>query len=674
MNKNEEKAVVLGKARFIDFAEYEKWCLTDEAEEFFSVANLWSNCLYALQGKVQGIDFDNLFNVVKPDSWHKNNFGEFSRTKYYLEPLKKCLEYMGLFPESDLTFKLIYEHEDKIDVIAFGSKQFIVPKWAITKEYLEDYSNIALSEIRTAKSLEGANTGIIPVNSALSVLSQSDVKGEIDETNSAKSVLQTEMDDIKNAKTEELAELQAEIEKKVAELEAKKQDLLAKLQEKENELNAKMEKLQQELYMLETEIYSIRCFMGEVVDFIKLRSGDNAPADAPITLFQKMRFLDEELGKLVSVYDFNFDNISLFEKLLQARDNILDVFCPNDKCVSLVRISKTNSYYAYDKISDMLKEYEFYHGKTIGILIRNGENLYIGWTDDEKISISDDNMFFTPEIKTVNEEDGNKNKSTSVGEMVSRYFIFSILQGALQNNKMFTLPDGVKADFTRPSEYIIYSVADTWLTDNRYGTFDEMIKKCNSIIKTGDYILALEFNSDKNGERGHSYWRNLTRDVSMHDRGIYQIRLVEENTDTYRFDDLKYYISLAKSNWDYVYRDGDWRDRKREARALFRVFTDEFINLTYMNSTWLKYVITTQNLGSSRYRLSKFAETVRYLNDALKFVKEREIEEAKYLSQYVEITDDMWVALSEWKLAKGVRVINDYQAKRFAKFIKNKGE
>lgn len=672
MNKNEEKAVVLGKARFIDFAKYEKWCLTDEAEEFFSVANLWSNCLYALQGKVQGINFSDLFDVVKPDAWYKNGSGKLRREEYYLKPLKKCVEYMELFPEADLSFKLIYENEDKIDIIAFGSKQFIVPKWAITKEYLEDYSNIALSDIRKTKSLEDANTGIIPVGSALSVLSQSDVKGKIDKANSEKSVLQTEMDDIKNAKTDELAVLQAEIEKKVAELEAKKQDLLAKLQEKENELNAKMEKLQQELFMLETEIYSIRCFMGEVVDFIKLRSGDNAPADAPITLFQKMRFLDEELGKLVSVYDFDFDNITLFEKLLQTRDDILDVFCPNDKCVSLVRISKTDSYYAYDEISEMLKEYEVYHGKTIGILIRNGENLYIGWTDDEKISINDDNMFFTPETKTVNEEDGTEKKNTSVGEMVSRYFIFSILQGALQNNKMFTLPDGVTADFTRPSEYIIYSVADTWLTDNRYGTFADMIEKCNSVIKAGDYILALEWNHDKNGERGHSDWRNLTRDVSMYDRGIYQIRLVEENTSKYRSDDWKYYISLSKNNWDYVYRNGDWRERKREARALFRVYTDEFINLTYMNSTWLKYVITTQNLGG-RHRLSHFAETVRYLNDALKFVKERETEEAKYLSQYVEITDDMWVALSEWKLSKGVRVINDYQAKRFAKFINNRG-
>ena len=91
-----------------------------------------------------------------------------------------------------------------------------------------------------------------------------------------------------------------------------------------------------------------------------------------------------------------------------------------------------------------------------------------------------------------------------------------------------------------------------------------------------------------------------------------------------------------------------------------------------MNSTWLKYVITTKNLGTKKYRLSNFAEAIRYLNDALKFIKEREKEEAEYIGQYVDnITEDTWVLLTEFKLEKNVRNINDYQAKRFAKWLAN---
>ncbi len=674
MSRKDEKRVapkILGKAIFVDFNSYAEWCLTDEADEFFSIKNMWTGCMGELQGKVPSIEFGKVHDMVKPNEWKKKNFNQIARVDTYLEPLKKCIEYIEMFSSEDapLKFDLVYEHEDKFDIIAYGNYQFIVPKWAITKEHLVDYTGVALSELR-AKALTGDKTGLVPVGSQLATMSQLAVRDQISEAEALQLAYDAEKDDIENARVKGLDELQREIEEKQAELEARKQALLETFYKKQALLEEKMKQLKTELYVLESEIYSIRCFLGEVVDFIQLRKGNPAPVDAPITLFQKMRFLDDELGKLVSVYDFDFNDVKLFEKLLQTRDDILDVFCPNDKCVSLVRVSKTGTYFGYDDVGELLKEYEVYHGLRIGILIRNGENLYMGWTDEGKINIPDD-MFYAPGAKVVNSEDAGE--TTSIEEAVSRYFIFSILQGALQNKQMLTLPEGVKADFSRPSEYIIYSVADTWLCDNRYGTFDEMIKKCNSRITAGDNVLCLEWNSDKDGYRGHSDYRNLTQGLSVKDRGIYPIRLIEENTNTYRSSDYKYFVSLKKNTDDeYVWKGYDLLPRQRDAYALFRIYEDEFINLTYMNSTWLKYVITTKNLGDERRRLGKFAEAIRYLNDALKFIKEREKEEAEYISKYVDrITEDTWVLLTEFKLEKRVRNINDYQAKRFAKWLIN---
>lgn len=669
MVNNNEKAIVIGKAAFINFPEFEKWCDTEEADEFFSIKNIWTDCLYHLQGEIQGVCVSKLTEYVD----RKYDY----RTNKYLLPIKRCWEYINRFssPEKPLSFNLLYEH-DKFDIIAFGNMQALIPVGFLKKTLYKDYSDFSLSDIRQ-QTLAGNETALISADSHLFVMSHNDMQKQISETASAKNSLEEAMDDVKNARVEGLSELQQEIDKKVAELEERKARLLDELRRKEAELNAKVEQLNNELFMLESEIYSIRCFMGEVVDFIKLKSGAAAPVDAPITLFQKMRFLDEELGKLVSLYDFDFGKAKLFEELLQKRDDIVEVFCPNDKCVSLVRVSKTNIHYGYD-FDDMLNEYEVYHGRTIGILIRNGENLYIGWTDEEKINIPD-NMFYTPESKVVSEEDAAKTKTTSVKEMVSRYFIFSILQGALCNDKLLALPDSVKASFTRPSEYIIYSAADTWLCDNKYGTFMDIVDKCNSRIGVGDFVLSLQYLSDGNynsSYRSFEYDRDYndshrTHDVSMGDGKIYKITLVEENEDAqFSWNRCKYFISLEKSNYDHIYRNGHYYDRKRLAYARFRVYDDEFINLTYMNSTWLKYVITTQNLGGGRSRLSNFAETVRYLNKALAFVKKREATEREFLSVYVkDITDETWVALSEWKLATGVRKINDYQAKRFARSL-----
>lgn len=52
-------------------------------------------------------------------------------------------------------------------------------------------------------------------------------------------------------------------------------------------------------------------------------------------------------------------------------------------------------------VSNVLDTYKKFHGKQIGILIRNGENLYVGWTDEEKVRIKDENVYLKPETRKI---------------------------------------------------------------------------------------------------------------------------------------------------------------------------------------------------------------------------------------------------------------------------------
>ena len=383
--------------------------------------------------------------------------------------------------------------------------------------------------------------------------------------------------------------------------------------------------------------------------------------------------MDEELGKAISFYDFDFRDAKIFENLLKTRSDAVDLFCPTEKCVSLIRVSKTNKHFGYynTPYGSMLLDYEVYHGKKIGIIVRNGDNLYLGWTDEGKINIPDD-MFFTPSVKEVSEEEAKEFKPTPIKEAVSRYFVFAILQGLLEKKNILTLPEGVKVRFPQASQYVVCVTADTWLSDNRYGSFSDIIEKVNSKISVGDHILALESLNDGRYNPGgwggcgrYEYERDRnfsrrTRDVHFADGHIYKINLVED-------DDC--YVSLKKNGLDYVYRNGDFRERKRDAYANFLVYKDEFINLTYMNSVWLEYVITTRKLGKAG-RMGNYAEVIRYLNKALEFVRKREITEKSLIEKYypkLDKIEDWPVKLSEWKLEKDVRNITEYQAKRFAK-------
>ena len=679
MNSKNQKAIVLGKAYFRNFERFVQWCNTDDADAFFETKHLWTGVLYELQGEIPGVDASHLFDMSKAG----DRYGcTPPRQKNYIEPLTKVMDYINEFSSEDvpLSFDLLYEHE-KFDIIAFGSEQFLIPAGKLIKIPHTNYSDISLSALRgevESSSGEGTALSLVPTDSILQNTSVNTQKASIEVKQQELEQITQAMDDVNNARIDGLAELQAEIDRKMAELQAQKDKMMEVLLAKQAEMEAVKKKLEQELFVLESEIYSIRCFMGEVVDFVKLKSGKDADVDRPITLFQKLRFLDEELAKIASIYNFDFEDYKLFESLLKARKDVVETFCPNEKSVTLVRVSRTNKAYGYASLpyGRVLAEYKVYHGEKIGILIRNGENLYIGWTDDEKINIPE-NMFYTPgeTVAAVPSEVSEKDCSTPIKEAVSRYFVFSILQGALANKKLISLPEGVKAKFSEPSEYIIYSSADAWLVDNRYGTFEEMVDRVNEKVSVGDYIIALEHLSDG---QYHSYggWggsvefnrdRNFSRrthDTYFCDGAIYKINLIEDDED--------YYVSLPKANMDYVYRSGNYYKRQREARANFRVYADEFINLTYMNSVWLKYVIATRNLGDCG-RMSHFAEVARYLNKALEFVSEREKEEFSLIEKhYPALSEDSeWPAkLSEWKLGHSVRQITDYQAKRFSKTLR----
>ena len=104
----------------------------------------------------------------------------------------------------------------------------------------------------------------------------------------------------------------------------------------------------------------------------------------------------------------------------------------------------------------------------------------------------------------------------------------------------------------------------------------------------------------------------------------------------------------------------------------------EFINLTYMNSVWLEWVITNKSLGgwTIKGHPVDYAYAIRYLKTALDFVRKREAREKELLDAVDSsiCQDSDWpVHLSEWKLKSGVRNLTEYQAKRFVTAAKKGG-
>lgn len=689
-----------------------------------------------------------------------------------VEEIKKHQQYLT---SMNLYWDLMFYNSDAAEIRS-GELVVVVPSYVIEKVMeFENVDDIPVNELRNR--IGAADSGSHEVTQKYD-LSRNQMKNKISATQEKINKKQAELEQLEKEKKEELERFRLELEKKYQ----SKMDLM---NEKQEELKQQMEVLNRQMFLLNTEIYSIRCFMGETVDFIPLTTGAYSKVTDPLVVYQKIRYLDEELGKWISIYDVDGDDTALFEDMLKSRPDLRDMFVPGNKCISLVRAAHNKIRYCESKqIANTLKKYYVYHANKVGILVRDGENLWIGWTDQDRIDIPDGNVFYRPETKEASIEDSKGGQRTSTKEeTASRYFIFSILQGLIHNGKLLHLPEGVQ--ISKPNPYIVLSMADGWLEDDRYGTFSSIVERTSAPLQKGDMLLTTlsikrdDAYSDKkyrawDNDRGRGSY-NRTYDASIPNRSIEPVNLIDrekiyeiiykkyklivteessegefiDGTDgaksytitthtqrtqeylglerneihitndkldghsikgmspeeVYQLYKKRYYIQdvneqvvqpVFSNNYDSSYytvydhteyvreirhnyisaqkSDTNFRGDGKDAYANMEVFSDEYLNLTFLNSVYLLYAIQNRNIGGwvRGGQVVSYADSIPYLNKALEYIREREKDEAELLEQYMDLYDDWQVDLSEWRLAHNYHRLTDTRAQKFAREFKKK--
>lgn len=603
--------------------------------------------------------------------------------------------------------------------VALGSKEFfLVEHEGYLRDYtpIKDYSHMSVGEIRLLSS--GANISTPVPATVPDGLSANLIRQNVDATEQELSDLESQLRDAREERSAELAALKAEVERAMKALKEKKQALMDTLSAKKKELQLQVEAMNDQIFLLESQIYAIRCYAGEVVNFAQLRKGSNAADTEPIVLHQKLRFLDEEMGRLTSIYELDCSELRYFEEFLTASPVALEVFAPNERCVTLVRLSRTGQRFQMsDKYANMLEEYRLFHGNTVGIVIRNGENVYIGWTDAEQVHVTDDfimeidpkafhvnNDFIGQETEAQREKRLIEERAIArqvASELVSRIFIFNILQGIVDNSDLLPLPEGIT--ISRESDYVKFSMADKWLSDNRFGSFADIITRCNKPqLRKGDSILTVQFLRPDNSKNIYKQWcndrgrgeKNRTWDCSVSDCHVYPINMVEYDEPRqrtyYRYKGMRFVTNgdgsspsedceIIETKWEsdphFFVSVQKTESNSGTARANFEIYPDEVINLTYMNSVWLEYAINNRNLGGWIVggKAVDYAYGIRYLNTALEQVRLREAEEAGLLNEadpsFISTHPDWPVQLSEWKLATGTRHLSPRSTKRFLRSL-----
>ena len=169
---------------------------------------------------------------------------------------------------------------------------------------------------------------------------------------------------------------------------------------------------------------------------------------------------------------------------------------------------------------------------------------------------------------------------------------------------------------------------------------------------------ALQYIASKTWDFSEKYSRSLQKRIRRYPVSVSEVS-----------DTPHCYISCVKE-----YCRGQYDSTVKKARANLEVFSDEYINLTFLNSVWVAYAISHQNIGTiqaGNKDIDSYAHLIKYLQKALDFLKKREEEEAELLGAYIDVgaCPEWPVYLSEWKFGQGIHAVNKRNARKAAGYI-----
>lgn len=391
-----------------------------------------------------------------------------------------------------------FRHDDVSTTIGFGETRFIVPSHVVTEIPLKDYAAVPMNELARLTGTSNSDANI-----TLRAVSENDIQMQLDSANAMLDSMTEEAKLIESGQAKELTAIKTQIDALMEQMKRQQQELMAELNRKRAEMESKKKEYEKQIFILETQIYGLRCYLGEIIDFYSVRDGKPAADDIPIVIYQKIRFLDEELGRYTSLYYYgdNEDDKDQFLTVLRDRDDMADLLAPGPKSISVVKLSRTGTIKNISDIAaNMLRDYKMFHENQLALLIRNGEKLFITWLDPDKINVSDDNLYFNPGITVIEQteepsgyifqKDRERKQLEMRQEMLSRWFFFNILQGILDNTNILTIPQKTNI-LEMNSPYVVFSMAEGWIADTRFGSFEDMLKRSADIpLAKGDRVMT----------------------------------------------------------------------------------------------------------------------------------------------------------------------------------------
>ena len=299
-----------------------------------------------------------------------------------------------------------------------------------------------------------------------------------------KKALQDFTDDSLKEDLEAINALKAQMEAQIKALYEKQSLKLAALQEQ-------IAKYEHDLFIMRTDLTAYEYRQGLGVNMTSLKQGQGAPKEQPLTIYQKLIFLDEDLPRLTALYDTTSSSL---EEALKTSDALLEHFCPSNKAI--VFLKQRRSEGTYELNNTVMRFIQNTMPNHIGMLIRNGDNVWLTWLDDKSIHLDEDSF-------------GSKasQEDMTVDLLKSRHYLNNILLGFLERGDYLQLDHPVSNLFE--DKDIIFATADNQIVDTTYLTLSELLNSVNHYNSPGDpiYLFNAIRDSRTNVGRGIETYR-----------------------------------------------------------------------------------------------------------------------------------------------------------------------
>lgn len=315
---------------------------------------------------------------------------------------EKLVELLQMQPEHKVGLKKAPAFINKIidekgyALVAIYANTYIVPKSMLTMVDNKNNSSIG-------------NELLVKENNQISVTSdlnkmETEIEAVNDFTHEALA-----------SKLEEVNILKAQMEAKISELHEQQALMLQKME-------AKLAEYKHQFLIMKTDITAFEYRHGLTVNFTPIHKGEKAPVEQPIIVHQKIIFLDEDLPRLQEIYDTDSNSL---EVAIKNSDALLEHICPTNKGITFLKNRHSSKkYHLNNTVMEFILDTT---PNSVGMVVRNGENVWLTWFDENDIELSEDSFA----SKATDEY-------TSLSLVKSRYYISNVILGLIERGGVIT--------------------------------------------------------------------------------------------------------------------------------------------------------------------------------------------------------------------------------------------